>query len=115
MARRLVVQRQSDLDIQAAALWYEDQRPGLGIRFLGELDPADLVGRQCEDRIQIELADLRNFFKCDNVTMERREILREDLNEDACETEAPGEIAPSASARRVVAYSVLKNAARSVI
>lgn len=38
MTRRLVVQRQSDLDIQAAALWYEDQRPGLGMRFLGELD-----------------------------------------------------------------------------
>lgn len=38
MARRLVVQRQSDLDIQAAALWYEDQRPGLGMRFLSELD-----------------------------------------------------------------------------
>ncbi|MBX3319798.1 MAG: type II toxin-antitoxin system RelE/ParE family toxin [Nitrospira sp.] len=38
MTRRLVVQRQSDLDIQAAALWYEDQRPGLGRRFLGELD-----------------------------------------------------------------------------
>lgn len=38
MARRLVVQRQSDLDIQAAALWYEDQRAGLGMRFLSELD-----------------------------------------------------------------------------
>lgn len=38
MARQLVVQRQSDLDIQAAALWYEDQRTGLGARFLGELD-----------------------------------------------------------------------------
>lgn len=38
MVRRLVVQQQSDLDIQAAALWYEDQRSGLGMRFLGELD-----------------------------------------------------------------------------
>jgi hypothetical protein len=38
MARRVVVQRQSDLDIQAAALWYEDQQPGLGMRFLSELD-----------------------------------------------------------------------------
>ncbi|MDH5739504.1 MAG: hypothetical protein OEY77_04185 [Nitrospira sp.] len=38
MARRLVVQRQSDLDIQAATLWYEDQRAGLGMRFLSELD-----------------------------------------------------------------------------
>lgn len=38
MARRLVVQPQSDLDIQAAALWYEDQRSELGVRFLDELD-----------------------------------------------------------------------------
>jgi hypothetical protein len=38
MARRLVVQLQSDLDIQAAAVWYEDQRDGLGLRFLNELD-----------------------------------------------------------------------------
>ena len=38
MARRLVVQPQSDLDIQAAAVWYEDQRSGLGPRFLDELN-----------------------------------------------------------------------------
>jgi hypothetical protein len=38
MARRLVVQPQADLDIQAAAVWYEDQRCGLGVRFLDELD-----------------------------------------------------------------------------
>ena len=37
MARRLVVQPQSDLDIQAAAVWYEDQQSGLGLRFLDEL------------------------------------------------------------------------------
>ncbi|MBI5315370.1 MAG: type II toxin-antitoxin system RelE/ParE family toxin [Nitrospirae bacterium] len=38
MARRLVVQPQSDLDIQAATVWYEDQQSGLGARFLNELD-----------------------------------------------------------------------------
>jgi toxin ParE1/3/4 len=38
MARRLVVQPQSDLDIQATTVWYEDQRFGLGSRFLDELD-----------------------------------------------------------------------------
>jgi plasmid stabilization system protein ParE len=38
MARRLVVQPESGLDIQAAAVWYEDQRAGLGARFLEELD-----------------------------------------------------------------------------
>jgi plasmid stabilization system protein ParE len=38
MVRRLVVQPQSELDTQAAAMWYEDQRSGLGTRFLDELD-----------------------------------------------------------------------------
>ena len=38
MARQLVVQPQSELDIQAAAVWYEGQRTGLGERFLAELD-----------------------------------------------------------------------------
>ena len=37
MARRLVVQPQAELDIQAAAVWYEDRRVGLGVRFLDEL------------------------------------------------------------------------------
>jgi len=46
MARRLVVQPQSDLDIQAAVVWYEDQRSDLGVRFLGELD---LVFRRIEN------------------------------------------------------------------
>jgi plasmid stabilization system protein ParE len=38
MAPRLVVQPESGLDIQAAAVWYEEQRSGLGARFLEELD-----------------------------------------------------------------------------
>jgi plasmid stabilization system protein ParE len=46
MARRLVVQPQSDLDIQAAAVWYEDQQSGLGLRLLDELD---LVFRRIQD------------------------------------------------------------------
>jgi len=49
MARRLVVQPQSDLDIQAAAVWYEDQRSGLGSRFLDELD---LVFQRIKDNPQ---------------------------------------------------------------
>jgi plasmid stabilization system protein ParE len=46
MARRLVVHPQSDLDIQASAIWYEDQQAGLGARFLSELD---LVFRRIGD------------------------------------------------------------------
>lgn len=38
MARRVVVQPQAGLDIQAAAVWYEDQQSGLAERFLDELD-----------------------------------------------------------------------------
>ena len=37
MARRVVVQPQADLDIQVAAVWYEDQQSGLSERFLDEL------------------------------------------------------------------------------
>ena len=46
MVRRLVVQPQAELDIQAAVVWYEDQRFGLGSRFLDELD---LVFQRIED------------------------------------------------------------------
>ena len=38
MAWQIIVRPQSDLDIQAAAFWYEDQQSGLGARFLNELD-----------------------------------------------------------------------------
>ena len=38
MARQFVVQPQSELDIQAAAVWYEGQRSSLGERLLAELD-----------------------------------------------------------------------------
>ena len=46
MARRIIVQPQSALDIQAATIWYEDQQSGLGARFLGELS---LVFQRIED------------------------------------------------------------------
>ena len=46
MVRRFAVQPQSELDIQAAALWYEDQRSGLGGQFLDELA---LVFRRIEN------------------------------------------------------------------
>jgi plasmid stabilization system protein ParE len=46
MARRFVVQPQPELDIQATVLWYEDQRSGLGGRFLDELA---LVFRRIEE------------------------------------------------------------------
>ena len=38
MDRRLVVSPQSDLDVQAASVWHEEQRSGLGLQFLHQLD-----------------------------------------------------------------------------
>jgi toxin ParE1/3/4 len=38
MTRKVIVQPQSELDIEAATLWYEGQVPGLGSRFLAELN-----------------------------------------------------------------------------
>lgn len=38
MARRVVVQPQAELDIQASAIWYEDEQDGLSARFLDELN-----------------------------------------------------------------------------
>jgi len=37
MRRRLVVRPKARIDSVEAALWYEEQRPGLGIQFTGEL------------------------------------------------------------------------------
>jgi len=34
MAWRIVVYPESDLDIQAATVWYEDQQSGVGTQFL---------------------------------------------------------------------------------
>ena len=36
--RQLVTRLQAALDVEEAASWYESRRPGLGLRFLDELD-----------------------------------------------------------------------------
>jgi plasmid stabilization system protein ParE len=36
--RKLVTRLQAQLDVEKAASWYESRRPGLGLRFLEELD-----------------------------------------------------------------------------
>ena len=36
--RKVVTRLRAQLDIEEAAIWYEDRRPGLGLRFLDELD-----------------------------------------------------------------------------
>jgi len=37
MTRQLIIRPEADLDVEEAAAWYEDQRAGLGFRFLSEL------------------------------------------------------------------------------
>ena len=34
---RIIVRTQADLDVDEALAWYENERPGLAIEFLGEL------------------------------------------------------------------------------
>lgn len=34
MNYQLIVKPEAELDLQEAAVWYEDQKPGLGLRFL---------------------------------------------------------------------------------
>ena len=55
MLRRVVVEPQSGLDIQAAAVGYEDQQSGLGVRFLAELDL--VFGRIKENPLQFPLLE----------------------------------------------------------
>ena len=38
MKQRLIVRPEAELDVSEAAGWYEHDRPGLGHRFLDELD-----------------------------------------------------------------------------
>ena len=36
--RKLVIRLQAQLDVEDAAIWYENRRAGLGLRFLEDLD-----------------------------------------------------------------------------
>jgi len=36
--RKLATRLQAQLDVEDAVVWYESKRPGLGLRFLNELD-----------------------------------------------------------------------------
>ena len=38
MKLRVRISREARRDIRGAAVWYEAERPGLGLRFLGEID-----------------------------------------------------------------------------
>jgi len=55
MGRTLQVQSEAQRDIEAAALWYEHQRPGLGVRFVRELD--ELLERVAERPQQFPIVE----------------------------------------------------------
>lgn len=38
MSRRLIIRPKARSELTEAALWYEDQRPGLGVQFTAEVD-----------------------------------------------------------------------------
>jgi toxin ParE1/3/4 len=40
MTRRLIIRAQAEADTTEAALWYDDQTPGLGAAFLAEVNAA---------------------------------------------------------------------------
>jgi plasmid stabilization system protein ParE len=40
MNRRLLVRREAEADITGAVIWYEQQLPGLGLKFLAEIHAA---------------------------------------------------------------------------
>jgi toxin ParE1/3/4 len=42
MSRRLIVRREAETDITAAALWYDEQEAGLGFQFASEIH-ADIL------------------------------------------------------------------------
>lgn len=55
MRRRLVLRPEARLDIREAALWYDDQSPGLGDRFVEDLNA--LFGRILEAPLQFPEID----------------------------------------------------------
>jgi toxin ParE1/3/4 len=50
---RLLVRRPAKTDVQAAARWYERQRPGLGREFVDEVDSA--LNRVAENPLQYQV------------------------------------------------------------
>ena len=53
MARRWIVRPLAESDLERAASWYEDQRPGVGLRFLYAAD--QLLGRLRDSPLQFPL------------------------------------------------------------
>ena len=43
--RKLVTRPQAQFDVEEAGIWYETRRPGLGLRFLDELDSVCAFGK----------------------------------------------------------------------
>lgn len=54
MTRRLSVRKRAELDLNEAVIWYEKQRPGLGIELLAELRETVALIRQRPESFPID-------------------------------------------------------------
>jgi plasmid stabilization system protein ParE len=59
MSRRFIVRRQAESDIAAAARWYEEQRPGLSLRFRSAIDEVFSTIERDPERFAPIYRDLR--------------------------------------------------------
>lgn len=55
MPHRVRFHREAELDVTAATLWYDEQRPGLGSEFLSHLD--SILGRIAEMPLQFPVTE----------------------------------------------------------
>ena len=59
MTLKVVFRRAARAEFDAAALWYEERRPGLGTQFVSEIDRAvELAARQ-PDRFPVKHKEIR--------------------------------------------------------
>jgi toxin ParE1/3/4 len=68
MSRRLIIRQEAEADMLEAALWYEQQRPGLGVEFTAEIHrtfnwalASPLLGRLMRRKPQVRRALARRF------------------------------------------------------
>ncbi len=93
MKRRLVVRPEARLDIREAAIWYDDQSPGWGDRFLEDLDA--LFERILEAPLQFPEIDppvrcalprrfpYKVYFRLDSTTARVLAVMHQSRHPDA--------------------------------
>lgn len=59
MTLKVVFRRAARAEFDAAALWYEERRPGLGMQFVSEIDRAIGLAARNPERFPIKHGDIR--------------------------------------------------------